>query len=136
MVRPSAIFLAFPFYIFVGHFGILSFVVIVDCFWAGRQHCPMSENNITNMCLCLLLLVFTILSQNVFLILYLVDFISFFWAFSFPNIIDDNSCLKYCIITKLSQIMYLLIYTFWYVNNCRFSDLTAFTKNFHILLHI
>ena len=34
----------------------------------------------------------------------------------FSYIVDDYLCLKYCIFTKLSQIVCLIIYTFWYVN--------------------
>ena len=66
-----------------------------------------------------------------------------FWVFSY--IIDEHSCLKYCIFTKLSQIVYLidvLMYTFWYDNMPnvtagygRFSDLIElFFGNFLIFL--
>ena len=72
--------------------------------------------------LCLVTYIFIKLSQNVCLIdAYIscifmpdvtaiygtpLDFIAFFWVFSY--IIDEYSCLKYCIFTKLSQIMYLI----------------------------
>ena len=66
-------------------------------------------------------------------------FIAFFWVFSY--IIDDHSCLDYCIFTKLSQIVWLI--NIWYTNvlnvtaGCgRFSNLIAFSGYFHILLHV
>ena len=56
----------------------------------------------------------------------------------FSYIFDDHySCLNYCIFTKHSQIVFWLMYTFWFVNlpnmtagYGRFSDLIVFFGEF------
>ena len=45
-----------------------------------------------------------------------LDFIAFFWVFSYT--IDEHSCLKYCILTKLSQMVYLYLINM-YILKCQ-----------------
>ena len=62
-------------------------------------------------------------------------FIAFFGIFSY--IIDDHSCLKYCIYTKFSRFVCLInIHTYFDKWTCqiyvRFSGLFEFFENFNV----
>ena len=60
-----------------------------------------------------------------------------FWVFSY--IIDEHSCLKYCILTKLSQIMCLIIVHILVCQHakyaCRLWRFLWFTVFFRILIY-
>ena len=101
---------------------------------------------------------FTKLSQNICLIkthilIYLFakcncNLWKAFWFYcvflGFSYIIDKHSCLKYCIFTKLSRIVFLInvqILVYWHAKcDCRLRKVLLFDcvlfKNFHIILHI
>ena len=103
----------------------LAWFLIVEALCLGRaNHWPMSEkkNHKNEQNLCLVTHIFTKLSQNVYLINTLIFIYyhsrcyrklwSLYWFEcifqEFSYIIDEYSCVKYCIFTKLSQMMCLI----------------------------
>ena len=100
-----------------------NFLFVTQSFWEGRRHCPISEkNHLYEQNFCLEAYIFTKLSQNLCLInTHILTywharcgckswnafwFYCVFRVFSYIN--DNYSCLKYCIFTKLSQIVCLI----------------------------
>ena len=86
----------------------------------GQKHCPMSENNISQKKrqLCLVRHSFSKLLQNMRILMYqyarfsakLWKTLWFYCVFSVFSyiIVGEYSCLKYFILTKLSQIVYVI----------------------------
>ena len=109
-------------FIIWNHPNVAGFLIFNTVFFAGRQHCPMSENenNKNERHFCLISCIFTKLSQNVCLInthilihRYVrcdcklwsaLWFYCVFWVFS--HIIDCYSCRNRFIFTKLLQTVY------------------------------